>query len=298
MGMSRSRMAGKALRGRSNAAPIPLGEGNDLSVKSPIVTRHGKTFRLHEIDTADDMGLGNKAKAAARMESDLDRLRRLQHLLYADDRYALLVVLQAMDTAGKDGTIRHVMSGLNPVGCVVTSFKVPTDTERDHDFLWRIHNAIPPRGVIGVFNRSHYEDVLVPRVHRLVPKKVWKQRYRQINDFERMLTENGVELLKCFLHVSKAEQARRLRERVLDKRKNWKFSEGDLEERRYWEKYQLAYEDAINECTTPWAPWHIVPSDKKWVRDSVVARVMVDKLSSLDLRYPKPPVGLSKMVIR
>lgn len=267
-------------------------------VKMPIVTREGRSTRLNDIDPEDDAGLRNKAKAEARLAEDLERLRKLQLLLYADNRFALLVVIQAMDTGGKDGLIRHVMSGLNPVGCVVTSFKVPTPDERQHDFLWRIHRAVPPRGVIGVFNRSHYEDVLVVRVHKLVPKEVWQRRYREINEFERTLRQNGVEILKFYLHISKAEQARRLRSRIEDKSKNWKFSEADIAERRLWGKYQTAYEDAINECTTSRAPWHIVPANKKWARDCVVARAMVDKLESLKLRYPKPTVDFSKIVIR
>ena len=170
-----------------------------MPVKSAIEVSPGKKIRLKDISTNDDAGLGSKEKAHARLAKDLDRLRELQHLLYADSRYALLVVLQAMDSGGKDGTIRHVMSGLNPVGCEVTSFKVPSETERKHDFLWRIHQAVPAKGMIGVFNRSHYEDVLVVRVHDLVPKKVWGERYGQINEFERILTENGVVILKFFL---------------------------------------------------------------------------------------------------
>lgn len=256
-------------------------------MKSPIVTRPGRGIELREIATDDDCGLGDKATARARLAEDLERLRKLQHLLYADNRHTLLVVLQAMDTAGKDGTIRNVMSGLNPVGCVVTSFKAPAGEEREHDFLWRVHKAVPRLGVIGVFNRSHYEDVLVARVHELVARKTWESRYRQINDFERMLTENGVAILKFFLHISKAEQARRLRARLEDESKNWKFSEVDLEERKLWKDYQQAYEDAINECSTDWAPWHIVPADRKWARDCIVARAMLDKLESLKLRYPK-----------
>jgi PPK2 family polyphosphate:nucleotide phosphotransferase len=267
-------------------------------MKKPIVTREGERIRLKEIDPDDDAGLGTKAKALARLAEDVERLRRLQHLLYADNRHALLVVLQAMDTGGKDGTIRHVMSGFNPAGCAVTSFKVPTPEEREHDFLWRIHRAVPPRGVVGVFNRSHYEDVLVPRVHNLVPKKTWERRYREINGFERTLRENGVEILKFYLHISKSEQLKRLRERIEDETKNWKFSEADVAERRLWSEYQAAYEDAINECTTPWAPWHIVPANKKWARDCVVARAMVDRLETLDLRYPRPKADLRLLVIR
>jgi PPK2 family polyphosphate:nucleotide phosphotransferase len=267
-------------------------------VNSFHVTRPGHKIRLAELETDNDLGLKSKERARELLEKNLERMRELQQLLYADNRYALLIVLQAMDTGGKDGTIRHVMSGLNPVGCVVTSFKAPTDDELDHDYLWRVHRAVPARGVIGVFNRSHYEDVLVPRVKKLVPKDEWKLRYRQINEFERMLVENRIEVLKFFLHISKAEQARRLKSRVQDRSKNWKFSEADLTERKLWADYQAAYEDAINECTTEWAPWIVVPADKKWARDCLVARAMLERLESLKLRFPKPAAELSKVVIR
>ena len=263
-----------------------------------IVVRPGKRLRLASVDPDDDGGFSGKDEARAALARDLERLRELQHLLYADNRFALLVVLQAMDTGGKDGTIRHVMSGLNPAGCAVTSFKVPSEEERDHEFLWRIHNAVPARGMIGVFNRSHYEDVLVVRVHKLVPKEVWSKRYRQINEFERTLDENGVKILKFYLHISKAEQARRLRSRIEDPAKNWKFSEADLRERKLWGRYQAAFEDAIDACSTPWAPWHVVPANKKWARDAMVARVMVKALEKLRLRYPKPAADLSRIVIR
>jgi PPK2 family polyphosphate:nucleotide phosphotransferase len=257
-------------------------------MKHILVTRPGKKIHLRETPTDDTAGLDDKAASLEVLADELDRLRKLQHLLYADGRYALLVVLQAMDTGGKDGTIRHVMSGFNPAGCNVTSFKQPSAEEREHDYLWRAHHAVPPRGVVGVFNRSHYEDVLIVRVHKLVSREEWEPRYRQINDFERMLSENGVHILKFFLHISKGEQERRLKARLKDPTKNWKFSEGDLFERKSWAKYQIAYEDAINRCTTEWAPWHIVPADHKWVRDVVVAQAMRKALESLDLRYPKP----------
>lgn len=265
---------------------------------SPFLVRPGHRIRLARIDPGRAPGIGDKDEAKIRLEADLERLRRLQRLLYADGRYALLVVLQAIDTGGKDGTIRHVMSGLNPAGCVVTSFKVPTSEELSHDFLWRIHRAVPPKGMIGVFNRSHYEDVLVVRVHGLVPPKIWKARYRQINEFERTLTENGVTILKFFLHISKDEQARRLRDRIEDPEKNWKFSEGDLGERKLWDRYRAAFEDAIHACSTPWAPWYVVPANKKWERDRIVARIMVECLEGMKLRWPKPKSDLSKIVIR
>lgn len=263
-----------------------------------IVVRPGRRLALRSVDPGDTRGLSSREEAGEQLARDLERLRELQRLLVADGRHALLVVLQAMDTGGKDGTIRHVMSGLNPAGCAVTSFKVPCAEELAHDFLWRIHRAVPPRGTIGVFNRSHYEDVLVVRVHNLVPQAVWKARYRQINEFERHLSENGVAILKFYLHISKAEQAERLRERIEEKSKNWKFAVGDLAERKHWSRYQAAFEDAVNRCSTPWAPWHVVPANKKWARDALVARAMVEMLDSLRLRYPKPETDLSKIVIR
>jgi PPK2 family polyphosphate:nucleotide phosphotransferase len=267
-------------------------------VKSPVTIRPGRSVQIEDLPTADIAGFKDKADARAQLEKDLERLRELQHLLYADGRHAVLIVLQAMDTGGKDGTIRHVMSGFNPAGCVVTSFKVPSEEERKHDFLWRIHHAVPPKGVIGVFNRSHYEDVLVVRVHKMVPKEVWKARYRQINEFERSLTETGTTILKFFLHISKKEQAKRLKSRIEDKKKNWKFSKADLVERKLWSQYQEAYEDALEECSTHHAPWTVIPADIKWARDAMVARVMVEKLETLDLRYPKPQKDLDLVVVK
>ena len=267
-------------------------------MKSPVTIRPGRSFQLEDLPTTDVAGFKDKAEARGRLEKDLERLRELQHLLYADGRHAVLIVLQAMDTGGKDGTIRHVMSGFNPSGCMVTSFKVPSEEEKKHDFLWRIHHAVPPKGVIGVFNRSHYEDVLVVRVHKMVPKEVWKARYRLINEFERMLTETGTTIIKLFLHISKKEQAKRLKARIEDKKKNWKFSSADLVERKLWSEYQEAYEDALRECSTEWAPWTVIPADVKWARDAMVARVMVDTLESLDLRYPKPQKDLDLIVVK
>ena len=267
-------------------------------MKSPVTIRPGRSFQLEDLPTTDVGGFKDKSEARGELEKDLERLRELQHLLYADGRYAVLIVLQAMDTGGKDGTIRHVMSGFNPSGCMVTSFKVPSEEEKKHDFLWRIHHAAPPKGVIGVFNRSHYEDVLVVRVHKMVPKEVWKARYRLINEFERMLTETGTTIIKLFLHISKKEQAKRLKARIEDKKKNWKFSSADLVERKLWSEYQEAYEDALRECSTQWAPWTVIPADVKWARDAMVARVMVETLESLDLRYPKPQKDLDLIVVK
>jgi len=263
----------------------------------PFRVEPGKRFSMARIDPDDTGSLGDKVEAHDRLEKDLEILPKLQYLLYADGTRAVLVVLQAMDTGGKDGVIRNVMSGLNPAGCVVTSFKAPSSQELAHDYLWRIHQAVPARGMIGVFNRSHYEDVLVVRVHGLVPEKVWRGRYRQINEFERMLTDNGVSILKIYLHISKGEQEQRLRARIEDPSKNWKFSPADLKERKLWGAYMEAFEDAIGECSTEWAPWHVVPANRKWYRDAVVARLLREHLEALKLKPPKPRMDLSKVKI-
>jgi len=208
-----------------------------------------------------------------------------------------LIILQGMDTSGKDGTIRHVMSGLSPLGVQVTAFKAPTEEELGHGFLWRIHKAIPRKGYIGIFNRSHYEDVLVVRVHDLVPRKVWKQRYEQINQFEKMLVKNNVILLKFYLHISKGEQKARLQQRLDDPMRYWKFSLKDIEERKLWPDYRKAYEDALMRCSSKWAPWHIIPADHKWYRNLLVAETIVSTLRDLRLEYPPPSVDLAKIRI-
>jgi PPK2 family polyphosphate:nucleotide phosphotransferase len=217
----------------------------------------------------------------------LDRLESLQGKLYADGRHSLLVVLQGRDASGKDGTVRKVFGACNPAGCVVTSFKAPTPLELSHDFLWRIHQAVPVKGHIGIFNRSQYEDVLVVRVRDLVPKKVWSKRYEQINAFERTLDAAGTKILKFFLHISHGEQRDRLLERLSDPEKNWKFNAGDLDERALWDDYTKAYRDALRECSTPWAPWYVVPADDNKARNYLIARIVVEALESLDLQYPK-----------
>jgi len=202
-----------------------------------------------------------------------------------------------MDASGKDGTIRHVMYGVNPQVCSVTSFKAPTSEELDHDFLWRIHNAVPPRGEIGIFNRSHYEDVLIVRVHDLVPKTVWSARYEQINDFEKMLSKNNVTILKFFLHISKDEQKERLQERLNDPTKNWKMNPEDLKERELWDDYQKAYEVAIEKCSTKYAPWYIIPANKKWFRNIAVSEIIIETLENLKMKFPKPAFDPSTIVV-
>jgi len=225
------------------------------------------------------------------------KLDTLQELLYAEHAHRLLVIFQAMDTAGKDGTIRSVFEGVNPQGVKVASFKVPTQEELDHDYLWRAHKQAPAKGEIGIFNRSYYEDVLVVRVHGLVTTPVWKRRYKQINDFERMLNEEGTTILKFFLHIDQEEQRKRLQERLDEPKKRWKFSHADVEERKLWSAYVEAYEDALTETSSEWAPWRIIPSNHNWLRNLLVARAVVDALEGLKMRYPDPPAGWESVKI-
>ena len=226
-----------------------------------------------------------------------DELRRLQELLYAEGRHAVLVVLQGIDTAGKDGTIRHVFRGVNPQGVRVAGFKVPTAVELAHDYLWRVHARTPVAGEITIFNRSHYEDVLVVRVHGLVPAEVWSRRYRHIVEFERMLAEEGTTILKFFLHIDRDEQKERFAARLADPEKQWKFRVGDLAERRRWDDYIAAYEQAISETSTDLAPWYVVPANRKWYRNLVVSRVLIATLRGLDMRFPEPEEDLAGIVI-
>lgn len=239
--------------------------------------------------------LPRSVKDAAEKEGD--RIAELQRLFYADRRYALLIVLQGRDASGKDGTIRKVFTSVNPQGCAVSSFGVPTELEHRHDFLWRIHAHVPARGMIGIFNRSHYEDILVPRVHGEIDKEQLHDRYRQINDFERMLVENGTVILKFMLHVSRDEQRSRLQERLLDETKNWKFRIGDLDDRRHWDEFSKAYHGILKNTSTEQAPWYIVPADDKDVRDWLVARTIADTLDGLELRYPTVDPAVKNLVI-
>lgn len=246
---------------------------------------HSKV-KLTHIDPGETGDLKNKQEGQPILKKHVSRLRELQDVLYAEGKHALLIILQAMDAAGKDGTIRHVFHGFNPQGTSVVSFKVPSSHEAAHDFLWRIHEAVPGRGDIGIFNRSHYEDVLVVRVHNLVPKKVWSRRYEQINDFEQMLFENGVTIVKFFLHISKDEQKKRLEARLNDAAKHWKVNPQDLEERKYWDDYMAAYEDVLSKCSAPHAPWYVVPANKKWFRNVVISQVLIETMEALDMKYP------------
>ena len=240
---------------------------------------------------------GDKDGGEDRLDELTARLEELQEVLFAENKHKLLVVLQAMDTGGKDGTIRHVFEGVNPQGVRVAGFKVPTPEEMAHDYLWRIHKRTPARGEIVIFNRSHYEDVLVVRVHNLVPEEVWSQRYDQINAFERLLVEEGTTILKFYLHINKKEQKERLQARLDEPDKRWKFSLGDLKERALWPEYQKAYEAVLNKTSTEWAPWYIVPANKKWYRNLVIASVLVDTLKGFKMSYPQPEEGLDDVAI-
>lgn len=260
-----------------------------MDFRRKLIVPRDKKIKLEKYDPADTLGHDNDKKTEAKLQKTLKRLDELQDLFYAEKKRVLLIVLQGMDAAGKDGTIRHVMSGVSPQGCSVTSFKVPNSEELAHDFLWRIHKAIPEKGMFGIFNRSHYEDVLVVRVHNLVPKEVWKARYDEINRFEKNLAENDVKLLKLFLHISREEQERRFQERLHDPRKKWKFSKADAKERKRWDDYVTAYEAALSRCSTKYAPWYIIPSDHKWFRNLAVSRIIVETLEEFDMRYPESP---------
>jgi PPK2 family polyphosphate:nucleotide phosphotransferase len=249
----------------------------------------GHKVSLKDFDPADTAEFdGGKKEGEAAVQALLQELDTLQELLYAEHQRKVLIVLQALDTGGKDGTIRRVFEGVNPQGVRVASFKAPTAAEADHDYLWRIHQQAPGKGEIVIFNRSHYEDVLVVRVHKLVAPAIWQRRYDRINDFEKMLSEEGMLIMKFFLHISAEEQKQRLRARLTDKTKRWKYNPADLQERAFWSQYTEAYEDALSKTTTDYAPWTIVPADHKWYRDWVVASAIINGLKGLNMEYPKP----------
>jgi PPK2 family polyphosphate:nucleotide phosphotransferase len=260
-----------------------------------LMVRPGKKVKLRKYDPDDTLGWEKSHKTNDSIERSLRRVDKAQYLLYANRKTALLVVLQALDAGGKDGTIRHVMSGVNPQGCSVISFKTPSAEEAAHDFLWRIHKAVPEHGYIGIFNRSHYEDVLIVRVHNLVPKEVWSKRYEEISEFEEMLTRNNVRILKFFLHISKDEQKKRFMERIDDPDKRWKVSLADFQERKYWDEYTNAYEDALTRCNTEDAPWFIIPSNKKWFRNLAVSHVIAETLEKMHMKFPAPTVNVKRL---
>jgi PPK2 family polyphosphate:nucleotide phosphotransferase len=258
----------------------------------------GKAPKLHKIDTAGtpDWSKGREAGEARARELNRE-LETLQELLYAEAKHRVLIVLQAMDTGGKDGVIRKVFEGVNPSGVRVASFKQPSSLELSHNYLWRYFQQLPKRGEIVIFNRSHYESVLVERVHELVPKRTWKRRFGHIADMEQALSDEGTTILKFFLHISKEEQKLRLQARLDDKERLWKFSVGDIAEREHWDEYMEAYEEAIEQTSSEDSPWYVIPADKKWYRDLVIAEVVVETLKGLNMNYPKPASGLDSIVI-
>jgi PPK2 family polyphosphate:nucleotide phosphotransferase len=269
-----------------------------LKLADAFQVRHADSFRLKDYDPGDTRGIRSKEKANQLLHQSAQVLCDLQEKLYAQDRWAVLLVVQAMDAAGKDSLIKHVMSGVNPQGCEVTSFKQPSAEELNHDYLWRAARRLPERGHIGVFNRSYYEEVLVVRIHQeflekqhlpreLVTKKIWRQRFEDIRNFEQYLTRNGVVIRKFFLHVSKEEQKLRFMARLDEPEKNWKFSDADVHERRYWDDYMNAYEDMIRHTSTPDAPWYVVPADHKWFTHIAVSSAIIQTLEDMDLQFPK-----------
>ncbi len=257
----------------------------------------GAGVDLNAIDPDQHGDFKGKKQAESALKQLRKELMALQERFYAWDKRSILLVLQAMDTGGKDGTIEHVMKGTNPQGVEVQSFKVPTAEEMAHDYLWRVHKQTPARRMIGIFNRSHYEDVLVVRVHNFVPEAVWRKRYDEINAFEKLLADSGTTILKFYLHISKDEQARRLQARLDDPDKRWKFSKGDLKERLLWNDYQAAYTDALSLCSTEYAPWYVIPANRKWYRNYVIANILVETLRKLDPQFPESEEGLDDVVV-
>jgi PPK2 family polyphosphate:nucleotide phosphotransferase len=268
--------------------------GQKLLVKPSKLARK---LKLNDWDTEY-----NAYRKKENVEHELDRLSKqmseLQYKLFACKKQSLLIILQGVDASGKDGTIRHVMGALNPQNCYVKSFKVPTQEEAAYDYLWRVHMAIPQKGQIAIFNRSHYEDIIEACVHNLVQKNEILRRYTQINDFERYLSENHVAILKFFLHISKDEQKKRFQERIEDPTKHWKISESDLQNRKYWDKYMKAYEEALSRCSTSWAPWYVIPANLKWIRNWTVAEIIVNRLDKMKLKFPEPEIDVSRLTIK
>jgi PPK2 family polyphosphate:nucleotide phosphotransferase len=253
-----------------------------------FIAQSGKKFSLLKHDPRDASAFTDKDSAKAQLIKDAEAINALQDRLFAEGKHALLVILQGIDCSGKDGTVRAVFNACGPLGVMVKGYKAPSEEERAHDYLWRVHNACPPKGIIGIFNRSHYEDVLVVKVEKFAPAEAVERRYDEINNFERLLTGSGTRILKFMLHISKEEQASRLQERVDDPAKQWKFKPSDLATRAKWDEYMAAYEIAITRCSTDHAPWHIIPADRNWVRNAAVARITREALEDLDPQYPGP----------
>jgi PPK2 family polyphosphate:nucleotide phosphotransferase len=264
-----------------------------MKIKSPHLIKPHTKVRLAKISASDTGDYKSEEAAKAVLVKHRDQLADLQNIFYATQAKALLIVLQGMDTAGKDGTISHIFSGINPQGCDVAQFKVPTPLEARHDFLWRVHAQVPPRGMIGIFNRSHYEDVLSPRVHKLITPDTVGKRLEDINEFESFLADNDVLILKFYLHISREEQTRRLQARIDDKKKLWKLSDADFKERKFWPDYIDAYNDILSTTSHKHAPWFVIPADNKWYRNVAISAIIFDLMRSLKLKYPKPTVDAS-----
>ena len=266
-----------------------------MKIKSPYLIKPHTNVRLAKISSSGTGDYKSEEAAKAVLVKHRDQLADLQEVFYASQAKALLIVLQGMDTAGKDGTISHIFSGINPQGCDVAQFKVPTPLEARHDFLWRVHTQVPPRGMIGIFNRSHYEDVLSPRVHKLITPDTVSKRLDDINEFESFLSDNDVLILKFYLHISHEEQTRRLQARLDNKNKQWKLSDADLKERKFWPDYIDAYNDILSSTSRKHAPWFVIPADNKWFRNIAISTIIFDLMQSLNLKYPKPTVDVSKI---
>lgn len=266
-----------------------------MNYRKRFMVMPGSKLKLGKIDPSFSGHHQDREQADAEIERDREKLAELQYLMYAEDKHSLLIVLQALDAGGKDGTVNHVLSAMNPQGCAVAGFKQPTPKELAHDFLWRVHPHAPGRGRVTVFNRSHYEDVLVVRVHKLAPKSIWSKRYDMINDFEATLGSNGTTILKFFLHISKEEQLERFKQRIDDPARNWKISDSDYTERELWDDYTEAFEDALSKCSTEHAPWFVIPANHKWFRNLAVARIVVETMEGLNMKTPEPTVDLAEI---
>ena len=264
--------------------------------RKKLVVEPGSKIRLKHLDPSYHGKHESRESALPEIQKNLQKMDQLQYLMYAENKHSLLIVLQGLDAAGKDGVVRHVLTGMNPEGCVSVNFKQPTKEEQEHDFLWRVHPHVPARGSVAIFNRSHYEDVLVARVHGLVPEKIWSKRYDQINDFERLIvTENNTTILKFFLHISKGEQLARFKKRLDDPARQWKISDTDYKEREYWGDYVEAFEDVLTKTSTEHAPWFIIPSNHKWFRDLAISQIIVRQMKDMDMQLPKPTVNLAEI---
>lgn len=267
-----------------------------MNYRKKLVVEPGSKIKLADIDPGFRGKHESHEQAQPEIQKHVAKMDELQYLLYAEKRHSLLIVLQGLDAGGKDGVVRHLISGMNPAGCKVTGFKGPTAEELAHDFLWRVHPHAPGRGEVAIFNRSHYEDVLVARVHELVPKKVWAPRYELINDFEKLLAvENDTTILKFFLYTSKEEQLARFRERLKTPAKNWKISDADYKEREYWDDYISAFEDMLRKTSTKHAPWFVIPANHKWFRDLAISAIIVDAMAGMNMRMPEPTVDLEQI---